>query len=63
MWNLESSDAATGAEISPRLSLIGKNDAIVPVAFPYFGGRPHAHFANSPQDESWSAICRSGAWR
>jgi len=50
-WNLENRDGATGAEISPRLSLIDKSDAVVPVAFPYFGGLTHAHFANNPQDE------------
>src|SRR5262249_39068854 len=48
---LESRDGAIGGEISPRLSLIDKSDAVVSVAFPYFGGKTHAHFANNPQDE------------
>jgi nitrate reductase alpha subunit len=45
-WNLEAK-AADGAEIKPRLSLIDVRDAVVPVGFPYFGGREHEHFAAS----------------
>lgn len=34
-WNLEPKDGASGAEISPRLTLLG--EATATVAFPYFG--------------------------
>lgn len=50
-WNLEQKDARTGNDISPRLTLLGWHDAVVPVAFPYFGGRPHEHFPHNPKEE------------
>ncbi|MGN2391850.1 nitrate reductase subunit alpha [Pelomicrobium sp. G1] len=50
-WNLEQKDACTGNDISARLTLLGCHDAVVPVAFPYFGGRPHEHFPHNPNDE------------
>ncbi|CUB06312.1 MULTISPECIES: nitrate reductase subunit alpha [Tepidiphilus] len=50
-WNLEQKDARTGNDISARLTLLGWHDAVVPVAFPYFGGRPHEHFPHNPNDE------------
>jgi nitrate reductase alpha subunit len=49
-WNLETK-ASDGAEITPRMSLIDGRDAVVPVGFPYFGGRPHDHFQHSPHDD------------
>ncbi len=49
-WNLEPRDGA-GGEVKLRLTLTGAQDAVVPVAFPYFGGRSHEHFASNPQDE------------
>ena len=45
-WNLESK-AADGSEIKARLSLLDVRDAVLPVGFPYFGGREHEHFAAS----------------
>ncbi len=41
-WNLEGRDAATGAEVRPRLSLAGGED--VAVTFPYFGDRAPEFF-------------------
>jgi nitrate reductase alpha subunit len=49
-WNLEPKDAR-GAELQPRLSLIEAHDEVVPVAFPYFAGQPHAHFPSTEHDE------------
>jgi len=42
-WNLEEKDAR-GAPIELELSLAEKRDELVPVAFPYFGGRAPAAF-------------------
>ncbi|MGQ0676299.1 MAG: nitrate reductase subunit alpha [Rhodospirillales bacterium] len=49
-WNLEPK-AADGSEIKTRLSLIDVRDAALPVGFPYFGGREHAHFTASKHDD------------
>ncbi len=49
-WNLENRDAATGNEVSPLLSLIDSRDDVAPVAFPYFGNIPHAHFRNTAHE-------------
>ncbi|WP_028989421.1 nitrate reductase subunit alpha [Thermithiobacillus tepidarius DSM 3134] len=38
VWNLELRDAASGQEIKPRLSLMGVQDEVAAVSFPYFGG-------------------------
>jgi nitrate reductase / nitrite oxidoreductase, alpha subunit len=46
-WNLEQKDGK-GAEIKLRLTLAGGEDEVVPVAFPYFGGRQHDYFNHSP---------------
>ncbi len=48
-WNLEPKDGESGAEAQLALSLIDRRDDAVPVAFPYFGGRPHQHFRASDQ--------------
>jgi nitrate reductase alpha subunit len=48
-WNLEQKDGATGAELKLALSLVGRRDAVVPVAFPYFGGTAHEHFPANDQ--------------
>jgi nitrate reductase / nitrite oxidoreductase, alpha subunit len=50
-WNLENRDGASGAELKPRLSLIDGAHEVVPVAFPYFGGRQHAHFQHTDHAE------------
>ena len=47
-WNIEQKDARETRERRLALSLIDKRDAVVPVAFPYFGGQPHPHFKSSP---------------
>ncbi|MBS0224242.1 MAG: nitrate reductase subunit alpha [Proteobacteria bacterium] len=49
-WNLEAKDGETGEEVRLALSLIDRRDDVVPVAFPYFGGRPHDHFSANDQD-------------
>ena len=49
-WNLELKDAR-GQNVSPRLSLIDSHDAVVPVAFPYFGGVHHDYFKGTEHDE------------
>jgi nitrate reductase alpha subunit len=49
-WNLEPKSSG-GGEIKPRLTLIDARDEALPVAFPYFGGREHAHFTASKRDE------------
>ena len=44
-WNLDTKD------IKPRLSLEGVADEKAAVAFPYFGGIAHEHFASNEQTE------------
>jgi nitrate reductase alpha subunit len=46
-WNIEQKEARDGRALTLRLSLIDGADEIVPVAFPYFGGIRHEHFAHS----------------
>ena len=48
-WNLEQKDGATGEEIELALSFVDDRDDAVPVAFPYFGGRPHPRFRENDQ--------------
>jgi nitrate reductase alpha subunit len=47
-WNLEPK-AADGKDVSLRLSLLDARDDVAPVAFPYFGGIAHEHFAHNDQ--------------
>jgi len=50
-WNLEEKDARGGAACELLLSLADRNDALVPVVFPYFGGRaPTAFHATNHAD-------------
>src|SRR5690606_16982877 len=49
-WNLESKDAQ-GNAVKLRLSLVGSHDEVVPVAFPYFGGRQHDYFQGTNHPE------------
>jgi nitrate reductase alpha subunit len=49
-WNLEEKNAK-GAAIKPRLSLQETKDELAPVAFPYFGGIAHEHFASNEQTD------------
>jgi nitrate reductase alpha subunit len=48
-WNLEAKDGESGADVRLALSLIDQRDDIAAVAFPYFGGKPHEHFASNDQ--------------
>ena len=48
-WNLETKDGETGRDVHLALSLIDQRDDVAAVAFPYFGGRPHEHFAENDQ--------------
>lgn len=41
-WNLELRDSQDGRAIDPRLSLLGHEDVVVEVGFPYFGGEHDA---------------------
>jgi nitrate reductase alpha subunit len=48
-WNLEPKDGETGEDVRLSLSLIDRRDDVVPVAFPYFGGKVHEHFPENDQ--------------
>ncbi|MBI1213299.1 MAG: nitrate reductase subunit alpha [Alphaproteobacteria bacterium] len=45
-WNLEEK-ASNGAETKLALSLLGRHDKVVPVAFPYFGGQATENFVKT----------------
>ncbi|MDX6749784.1 nitrate reductase subunit alpha [Geminicoccaceae bacterium 1502E] len=49
-WNLEEKDGR-GREVRLRLSQADAHDEIVPVAFPYFGGRASEHFVATQHGE------------
>ncbi|CAM4267801.1 nitrate reductase subunit alpha [Bordetella muralis] len=49
-WNLDAKDA-DGNPLPLRLSLVGSHDEVVPVAFPYFGGRQHDYFQGTDHPE------------
>jgi nitrate reductase alpha subunit len=48
-WNLE--QRAAEAPVSLSLSVLDKRDAVIPVAFPYFGSRQHDYFTGTDHDE------------
>jgi len=48
-WNLEQRDATSDEDVSLQLSLADHCDDVVGVAFPYFGGLAHEHFAHNDQ--------------
>ncbi|HRJ66044.1 MAG TPA: nitrate reductase subunit alpha, partial [Alphaproteobacteria bacterium] len=52
-WNIEPKDAATGKVIRPRKTLLGAQEDIVTVGFPYFGGQVHEHayFKNTEHEQ------------
>jgi nitrate reductase alpha subunit len=50
-WNLEEKAGQAGAATKLRLTLVGSHDEVVPVAFPYFGGRPHERFTHQPGED------------
>jgi len=45
-WNLQEK-AADGRETKLALTLLGRNDGVVEVDFPYFGGHAHEHFVKT----------------
>ncbi len=49
-WNIEPKDARDGHEVRLTLSLAARHDAVVPVAFPYFGGKAPAAFHPTQHD-------------
>ncbi|MGH7085877.1 MAG: nitrate reductase subunit alpha, partial [Acetobacteraceae bacterium] len=49
LWNLEQKDAASGRDVSLVLSLIDRRTDVLPVAFPYFGGRPRERYTANVQ--------------
>jgi nitrate reductase alpha subunit len=46
-WNLEEKAGQRGTDTKLALTLIGRTDDVVPVAFPYFGGIEHEHFTST----------------
>jgi nitrate reductase alpha subunit len=46
-WNLEEKAGRAAADTKLALTLAGHATDVVPVAFPYFGGIEHEHFASS----------------
>ena len=46
-WNIEQKNAADGAEVRLQLSAIDNRDAVLPVLFPYFGGRAREYFKST----------------
>ncbi len=44
-WNLEQRDGTSGNETELQLSLLGSQDDIAEVGFPYFGGEGTEHFS------------------
>lgn len=44
-WNLEQRDGTSGDETELQLSLLGSEDDIAEVGFPYFGGEGTEHFS------------------
>ena len=50
-WNIEEKDARSGAAAELQLSLAETRDAVVPVAFPYFGGHAPDSFHATKHDE------------
>ena len=51
-WNLEEKDGASGREVRFALSLIGRRDDALPVAFPYFGNQPNERFTGNDQGKN-----------
>lgn len=49
-WNIEAREGGQGKDTELKLSLIDARDDVVSVAFPYFGGTPHEHFAHVEGD-------------
>ncbi len=52
-WNLEQRDGKTGEETELQLSLLGSQDEIAEVGFPYFGGDG----TNTSTKWNWKTCC------
>jgi nitrate reductase alpha subunit len=50
-WNLEPKDGETGRNVQLALSLLDHRDDVMPVAFPYFGGKLHERFPENDQGD------------
>jgi nitrate reductase / nitrite oxidoreductase, alpha subunit len=50
-WNLEETAGQAGTRTRLRLSLVDARDDVVSVAFPYFGGIEHEHFASHKRED------------
>src|SRR6516225_6867143 len=50
-WNLEETDAREGEAAELQLSLMETREDVLPVAFPYFGGRAPASFQATDHEE------------
>ncbi len=52
-WNIVPTDAKSGKEFLPQKTLLGKQDEILDVGFPYFANAEHEHgyFESNEQDE------------
>lgn len=51
-WNIVPTNSKTGMAIRPRKTLLGVEDEIVKVAFPYFGGLEHEHDYFTPNEHN-----------
>jgi len=50
-WNLEEKEAGHGTDTRLKLSLLGQNQEVAAVAFPYFGGIETEHFTANKQTD------------
>ncbi len=54
-WNIVPTDSKSGKEILPQKTLLGSEDDILSVGFPYFGGKDYKHehdyFSNTDHDD------------
>jgi len=50
-WNLEQKNSADAGEVALQLSLLGQQDDVVGVAFPYFGGIENEHFNHATHED------------
>jgi nitrate reductase alpha subunit len=58
-WNIKPTDAATGGAFLPRKTLLGVEDDIVEVGFPYFANATHEHHYFSPNPQDGDVLERS----
>ncbi|MGE5525226.1 MAG: nitrate reductase subunit alpha [Rhodospirillaceae bacterium] len=50
-WNLEEKAGHDGRDVKLAMTLVGRSEHVVPVAFPYFGGLEHEHFTHNAQQD------------